>query len=227
MNHPSTGADLIGFTLSHAVFRNELPRLAAALAGEPLLPGSAETIEDHLRLVCDHLLRHHQEEDEFHWPLLASRVPGVAALLDILEAEHLEMGSLISGVKDRSRPQQVRARLLQRLTDLVLAQLNEEDRCVVPLLAEYVSAEEQAGSMARSRAKIPADDQIPVLALMLDAASTPDRLHLLSLLPAEVGDRWRRQAAPNLDRVHQVLHVQQLRTTAHDPDQHRPVLPAY
>ncbi len=71
-------ADLIGFTLTHSLLRNELPRIAAALAGGPMTPEEEAVVEDHLRLVTDHLIRHHQEEDEFHWPLLASRAPRAA-----------------------------------------------------------------------------------------------------------------------------------------------------
>jgi hemerythrin-like domain-containing protein len=198
-------ADLIGFTLTHALLRNELSRLAAAFAGQPMSPESVEVIEDHLRLVTDHLVRHHQEEDEFHWPVLASRVPGAVALLDLLEAEHDQMDPLIDEVRDRSRSQVDRADALRQLTDLVVAHVDEEDRCVVPLLAEHITATEQASSMERSRAKIPAADELRVLAMMLAAATRQEQTHFLSLLPTDVGELWRLHAAPEIDRVHDLL----------------------
>ena len=97
-------ADLIGFTLTHALLRNELPRLAAAMAGRPTSPTEEHVVEGHLRLVMDHLMRHHYEEDEFHWPLLVSPRPRAARLLAMLEAEHTEMDQLVGGVRDRDLP---------------------------------------------------------------------------------------------------------------------------
>ena len=136
-------ADLIGFTLTHSLLRNELPRIAAALSGGPMTPEEQAVIEDHLRLVSDHLIRHHQEEDEFHWPLLVSRAPRAGRLLALLEAEHTEMDPLVDFVRDRDRSRQERSAAMTRLSELVLAHLEEEDRSVVPLLAIHVTAEEQ------------------------------------------------------------------------------------
>lgn len=187
------------------MFRNELPRLAAALAGPPLPPEHAGLVEDHLRLVTDHLLRHHQEEDDFHWPLLASRAPGAAALLGQLEAEHVEMDPLVDEARDRTRPQPDRAAALGRLSLLVLAHLDEEDRSIVPLLAVHVTADEQRGSMVRSRAKIPAEDESRVLAMMLAAADREQAARMLAPLPRPVVRAWSRDAAPALARTHEVL----------------------
>jgi hypothetical protein len=61
MPDPTDRADLIGFTLTHALLRNELPRLAAAFAGSAMTPEQEGVVEEQLRLVTDHLLRHHQE----------------------------------------------------------------------------------------------------------------------------------------------------------------------
>ncbi len=203
---PAPGrADLIGFTLTHALFRNELPRVTAALAGPLLPPEHAAAVKDHLRLVTDHLLRHHQEEDEFHWPLLAARAPGASALLAILEAEHARMDPLVVVVRDSSRSQADRADSLGALTTLVLAHLDEEDRSIVPLLAAHISAREQFDSMMRSRAKIPPADELRVLAMMLAAADAAEQARMLAPLPPDVTDMWAEHAAPALTRVHDLL----------------------
>jgi hypothetical protein len=198
-------ADLIGFTLTHSLLRNELPRLAAALAGGPMSPEQETLVEDHLRLVTDHLLRHHQEEDEFHWPLLASRAPGAARLLALLEAEHTEMDPLVEQARDRGLTRHDRATAMSRLTELVLAHLEEEDRSVVPLLSVHITADEQSGSMARSRAKIPPPDELRVLAMMLAAADDGQRSRMLAPLPESVASAWSEDEAPALSRVHRVL----------------------
>ena len=154
-----------------------------------MTPEEEVVVEDHLRLVTDHLLRHHQEEDEFHWPLLVSRAPGAARLLALLEAEHTEMDPLIEVVRDRQLSRGQRSDAISRLSELVLAHLEVEDRSVVPLLAVHVTAEEQRGSMERSRAKIPPADELRVLAMMLAAADEGERARMLAPLPDVSGDR--------------------------------------
>ncbi len=198
-------AELIGFVLTHSLLRNELPRLAAALAGGPMTPEEEVVVEDQLRVVTDHLLRHHQEEDEFHWPLLVSRAPGATRLLALLEAEHTEMDPLVELVRDRGLSRKDRALAMSRLCELVLAHLEVEDRSVVPLLAVHVTAEEQRGSMERSRAKIPPADELRVLAMMLAAADEGERVRMLAPLPDFVVTAWSEQAAPALSSVHRVL----------------------
>jgi hypothetical protein len=201
----SDRADLIGFTLTHALLRNELPRLASAFAGSTMTSEQEEVVEEQLRLVSDHLLRHHQEEDEFHWPLLASRAPGAARLLALLEAEHTEVDPLVDRVRDRGLSRHERSTALSQLSELVLAHLEEEDRSVVPLLAVHITAEEQSGSMARSRAKIPQADELRVLAMMLAAADEGEKSRMLAPLPAFVVSAWSEHEAPALRQVHRVL----------------------
>lgn len=203
--HDAPSADLIGFTLTHALLRNELPRLAAALAGGPMDAAQEAVLEDHLRLVSEHLVRHHEEEDDFHWPLLASRARGARRLLAMLETEHTEMDPLVDVVQDRCRDRSARSAAMTRLTELVLAHLEEEDRSVVPLLAVHVTRDEQLASMARSRSKIPADDELRVLAMMLAAGDEDERARMLAPLPEEVVTLWREAAAPGLTEVHSVL----------------------
>jgi len=218
--HTTGPADLIGFTLTHALLRNELPRLAAALSGGPMSPEEQVVVDDHVRLVTDHLLRHHQEEDDFHWPLLATRAPGAARLLALLEAEHTEMDPLVERVRDRQLARAERARAMSRLSELVLSHLEEEDRSVVPLLAVHVSAEEQLGSMARSRARLPQDDEMRVLAMMLAAADEDERRRMLAPLPGAVTTAWSEREAPALSHVHRVLASVADRHGGVDDDRH-------
>jgi hypothetical protein len=86
-----------------------------------------------------------------------------------------------------------------------LAHLEVEDRSIVPLLAVHVTAEEQRGSMERSRAKIPQADELRVLAMMLAAADDDERTRMLAPLPNFVVDAWSDDEAPELTRVHQAL----------------------
>lgn len=199
-------ADLVGFTLTHKVFRHELPRLVDALDRATAADQQpSELAEDHLRLVSDHLVRHHQEEDEFHWPTLAARWPAAASQLSALEEEHVQMDPLVELARDRDRRVGDRAAALRSLTTLVMGHLDEEDRSIVPLLYEHITAPEQRASMERSRSKIPASDELRILALMLDAATEDERDRMLSDIPPEAVTAWRTLAAPALADVHRQL----------------------
>lgn len=196
--------EFIGFVLSHKAFRAELPRLSSAFA-IPLDDVACALAEEHLRLVTDHLVQHHDEEDSFHWPLLQARAPEATELLRALESEHGELDAVLDTVCDRSVPRPARAEALALLDRRVAEHTTQEDDYVVPLLRRHITAEEQAASMARSRAKIPPDDELRVLALMLDAGALSERHRMLAPLPDEVVTLWREHAAPALAAVHAAL----------------------
>jgi hypothetical protein len=198
---PTTQPELIGFTLTHALLRTEL----TVLAGYEPTAGTADVFEDHLRLVTDHLVRHDDEEDQFHFRLLRARAPHVIPLLDRLAAEHRAVADRLVVVRDRSLILATRLDALRTLAALVLGHIAEEDAVVVPLLEQHVTAAEQAESMARSRAKIPPADELRVLAAMLGAATADERRRMLAPLPPEVAALWRTTAGPALDAVHTAL----------------------
>lgn len=200
--HPT---EMLGFVLTHALLRNELPRLAAALAGGPMRAEEEPVLEEQLRLVTDHLHRHHQEEDEFLWPLLTSRAPGAGRLLALLEAEHTELDPLVDVARDRGFDRHDRASALSRLSELVLAHLEAEDRSVLPLLTVHVTTEEEREGMARSRAAIPKADELRVLAMLLAAADEAQRSQMLAPLPPVVVTGWSEREAPALRAVHRLL----------------------
>ena len=81
------------------------------------------------------------------------------------------------------------------------------------MLRRHITADEQAGSMARSRAKIPADDELRVLAIMLDAATSDERERMLAPLPDFVIDLWQQHAGPALQSVH--THLAEAAATMH------------
>ena len=149
-----------------------------------------------------------------------TRAPGAARLLALLEAEHTEMDPLVERVRDRQLARAERARAMSRLSELVLSHLEEEDRSVVPLLAMHVSAEEHLGSMARSRARLPQDDEMRVLAMMLAAADEDERRRVLAPLPGAVTTAWSEREAPALSHVHRVLASVADRHGGVDDDRH-------
>ncbi|MCU1361454.1 MAG: hemerythrin cation binding domain protein [Ilumatobacteraceae bacterium] len=196
--------EMIGFELTHATFRNELPRLAAAFDNDSDDPVDPIT-EDHLRLVTEHLHRHHDEEETFHFRLLSERDDASADVLRQMEAQHETLQGLLSAACDVRRSRLVRAIALRTLVEATIRHLDTEDAEIVPKLRQTITADEQTDSMARSRAKIPAADELRVLALMLAAAGPQQLERMLAVLPGEVIERWRTDAAPALDAVHDHL----------------------
>ena len=95
--------ELIGFELTHSLLRAEIARLAGAFAAGPE-PADIALVEDHLRLVAEHLVRHHEEEDSFHWPLLARRAPEMAEILSQFEDEHATFDAQLVVVLDQDAP---------------------------------------------------------------------------------------------------------------------------
>jgi hypothetical protein len=75
----------------------------------------------------------------------------------------------------------------------------------VALLERHITGPEQFQSMQRSRAKIPAADELRVLAMMLAPASADEGRRMLAPLPVEAVAAWRTQAGPALRAVHEEL----------------------
>jgi len=197
--------DMIGFELTHSLLRAEIARLAQAYL-RPIQDTDTELIEDHLRLVAEHLVRHHQEEDDFHWPLLARRAPELVELLAQLQSEHTTLDPQLRIVLDRAQPQLERSEALTQLTRTLTDHFDDEDRVVIPALRRHITADEQAGSMERSRRKIPAADELRVLSMMLDSATDEQRDRMLAVLPSDVIALWRAVGAPQLADTHSRLH---------------------
>ena len=193
-------AELIGFVLTHSLLRNELPRLGGrARRGTD----DASRRRSSSRTTCGwspttccvttarrtsstgrSSCREHRAQPGCS---LSSRpsTPRWTRSIDV--------------VRDRQLSRGQRTRIaMARLSELVLAHLEVEDRSVVPLLAVHVTAEEQRGSMERSRAKIPPADELRVLAMMLAAADEDERARMLAPLPDSWWTAWSEQAAPAL-----------------------------
>lgn len=196
--------DMIGFELTHSLLRAEIARLVRTFA-RPIADVDVEAIEDHLRLVAEHLARHHHEEDEFHWPLLGRRAPELVEFLDQLQSEHATLDPLLRIVVDRARSQSERSEALSEAAKTLADHFDDEDRVVIPALRRHISADEQAASMERSRRKIPPSDELRVLSMMLDAATDEQRDRMLAGLPTDAVDLWITVGAPQLAAIHDRL----------------------
>jgi hypothetical protein len=140
-----------------------------------------------------------------YWPLLASRAPRAARLLALLEAEHSGMDALLEQARNRDLGRHARSAAMSRLSESVLAYLEEKDRSVLGLLAAHLTAADEPVGWARGRAAIPAADERRVLAMMLAVAGEDERLHLLTHRPGPIAAGWSGTEARALTEVHRIL----------------------
>ena len=95
---------------------------------------------------------------------------------------------------------------MSRLSELVLAHLEVEDRSVVPAARRARHRRRAArkhGAQPQPRSR--QADELRVLAMMLAAADEDERSRMLAPLPDVVVTAWSEHEAPALSRVHRVL----------------------
>lgn len=166
-----TEPDLNAFLMAHTAFRAEFGLLAGVIE-RPRDAAHRELIESQIEFVVDYLHHHHHDEDTYLWPLVVSRAPQSAALLDVLTEQHEEIDPDIAIAADRSRPVADRAAALRRLHEALGRHLDDEERIAVPLFRAHISAEEWAAhgeDVIRSFGR----KGIPMLFGWVSAASKP------------------------------------------------------
>jgi hemerythrin-like domain-containing protein len=137
----------------HEAFRQtyrRMPELVMTVA-----PGDvrrAGIVADHIQLIEEFLHLHHKGEDDLLWPKLLDRAGDrLASAVALLEGQHEEVASLMADVstqldvwrKDPSGAHGTElADSLKRLGTQLAEHLAIEERDVLPLVAEYVTAKE-------------------------------------------------------------------------------------
>ncbi|HEY5840071.1 MAG TPA: hemerythrin domain-containing protein [Mycobacterium sp.] len=183
--------------LVHRVFRRafgELPGLIQRVA--PGDVAGARAVGDHLELVILVLHHHHSAEDDLLWPKLYARVPAAAERVHQVATQHAKIAALVDDV-DSARTAWMRepdrasaARLGDAVTALgtvVGEHLDNEERDVVPLIEQHVSAQEWQEMLDRGAAFLTPRTVRRALVfggLVLEAADSPrQRAQFLAGLP--------------------------------------------
>ena len=183
--------------LVHRVFRRmfgEIPSLIGSVG-----PGDvrrARSVGDHLELVILVLHHHHAAEDDLLWPKLCARAPAASKRIAHVAAQHGDIAALIDDVHsaratwEREPHPESTARLVDAVTVLGTAvgeHLDDEERDVVPLIEQYVSAEEWQEMLDRGAAFLTPRTVRRALVfggLVLEAADSPrQRAQFLAGLP--------------------------------------------
>jgi hypothetical protein len=149
--------------------------------------------------MLDGLTAHHTTEDELVWPVLHERARPSAAFVDRMEAQHRGIhGGLEKvrrlGVTWSQRPSpEAAAALTAGITDMIAVltvHLDEEERDVVPLIADHLSEKDWASVGRKAFARFTPEQRFIALGQMLEVATPAEATAMLATLPAPVKVLW-------------------------------------
>ena len=199
----------------HRVFRRESRLLPDLVRG--VRPGDVERarfLAGMFREYDHGLHSHHTSEDAMLWPKLLARVDLDAELVLRMEQQHevvargLRVGAerLAPWVADASAAaRDALAEAMDRHRQDLLVHLDEEERSVLPLVAEHITVAEwnELGEAARSHT--PKDKLLFMLGALLEEATPDETARFLSHLPVPARLLWhtvgRRQYAKQMRKV--------------------------
>ena len=185
--------DVQEMVVVHRVFRREFrlaPQIVRAVAAGDA--ARAQVVGAHVTEMSEMLHHHHTGEDELVWPKLDERAELSRDLVGRMEEQHERVGALLATVGEllpqwtASADAALRDRLADTLQDLSTqldAHLDEEEREVLPLIREHLTAEEWAEIGQRGMAGIAKPRLLVVLAHILEDASDDERAQFLHRIP--------------------------------------------
>ena len=193
--------DTFDMRLVHRVFRRELHLLPELVRAVPAGDSArAAIVAGHQRHVLG-LLQHHQRgEEALIWPKVRRRArlaDELAAALARHSEDVHERIARCAALGDSweaapaAAPRGALAEALDELARAVETQLTAEERELVPLIGQHLSAAEwnelgDSGQQGRSKR-----DLLLTLGLMLEDASREDEAKFLAKLPFPAGPVWR------------------------------------
>ena len=123
----------------------------------------AQVVTEHIGYVSTILHHHHHGEDADVWPLLEQRCPAECApLVEQMEAQHEQIARIGQEIDETSRdwagadeaPREALAAALARLLPVLREHLASEEKLVVPLMEQYITANEWNGIVAKEAAGV-------------------------------------------------------------------------
>jgi len=188
--------DMHDMVVVHRVFRRELRSIPDLLRG--VRAGDldrAATVAAHARLIVSGLHLHHTGEDDLLWPLVLTRSTPAADLVARMQAQHSEIEALLPQLTTALQRWEAEARpavaneaagLVDRLHELAVEHLDDEEREILPVAALAITPEEWAAVGKAGVAKM-SRTELPIMFGCLMEDATPDeRQQMLRSLPVPV-----------------------------------------
>jgi hemerythrin-like domain-containing protein len=200
---PTTAAHpvLWSMALIHRIFRSSFAELARLVPDVPVGDvARVNAVADHLRFTLDGLTAHHTTEDDLVWPVLLARAQPSATLVERMEAQHHGLHAGIEEVRRlgevwRAVPSPDSASQLATAIAGTLGQLtkhlDEEERDVVPLIAEHLSVAEFDHVGEAAFDKFTPAQRFTAMGQMLEVASPAEASAMVAPLPAPIKVLWR------------------------------------
>ncbi|GAA1013451.1 hypothetical protein Aple_054330 [Acrocarpospora pleiomorpha] len=145
-----TTPDLTGIRIIHRAMRGDLHRLVALTeaigAGRTdVSPARAAAIAHFVGQIRHTIHQHHTREDEIVWPLL-ERSAGAAVDLTDLSDDHSTLDPLLEEMESAGRAFTANrdniaplAAAIRKLSELLDEHIEEEERRIFPVIAQYVT----------------------------------------------------------------------------------------
>ena len=190
----------------HDAFRREfgmLPRLVRGVA-----PGDVErasALAEHYALLARFLHIHHHGEDVVLWPVLEVKASDHAAMIAEMQSDHARLTELLSAADTAvpawaAAPTAVGGESVAMLLDELDAHLERhlahEEREILPLCRDHLSAQEWDAVGEHSREALPREDAFTILGMLLEDAPPQAGAHMLAAMPPPVVAMWTDVGAP-------------------------------
>jgi hemerythrin-like domain-containing protein len=208
---PEPGNNLTGFTITHDLIRRVIPelgrRLANAAAAGSLDAAAVQHLTTWWHMFTTILDGHHTSEDSHVWPVVLEAEPGLAGVARALEEQHASLDDHLAGIEEGLRRlaagqgerEVVFTSLLARIAEfdaLMHDHLGLEERTMVPVLREKVTAEAYRAMLASLASGHDPMDFVPTMPLLLERAAPEARAFMLGGMPPALRDRYEAEFEP-------------------------------
>ncbi|MCX4903967.1 hemerythrin domain-containing protein [Streptomyces sp. NBC_00878] len=212
----SSKPDVHDMVVVHRHFRHlfaESPDLVRGLA--PGDTARAALVVDSVRFMLSCVEAHHRSEDEFLWPLLGTRTAEHAEAVERMEIQHHRLEDLIrqvTGALDelaanprRTLCEQVATQLAE-LRSLLNEHMDEEEKVILPLAADYLTVAEWEELGQLSAAKLDRKYHLRAFSSLMAAATPEEQRMFLSKVPKIAVVLWRLSGRRSYARLQAQLH---------------------
>lgn len=190
---PDNLCDTNDMVIVHRVFRREFRLLPAMIAAVPASDTRRSgVVAAHAAEIVGALHHHHQGEDDLLWPRLHERAIFSNDLVTRMEQQHQHLGEILNQIDVvlpiwRQTADTASARQLAELfaagSETLDEHLAEEERLILPVVAQHISQAEWDELGERGMASIRKARRLVFLGYILEDASPNERTEFLKKLP--------------------------------------------